>query len=133
MELKKWVDYSLVEKRILLGHLFNYYGKSLFNLTELEMYTYLTSMIPDTLFKIFIRSYLNGLNGQTVILEILRKEKGVQSALLKEKANECYPKYIEVYEDEFLAEVVKTYNSPQPAIPLSSEEINKQLAKMFGN
>lgn len=133
MELKKWVDYSLIEKENLLGHLFNYYGKSLFNLKELEMYTYLSGMIPDTLFKIFLRSHLNGLNGQTLILEVLREEKGVQSTLLKEKANDYDTKDIEEYEGEFLAEVVKTFNNPQPAIPLSNEEIDQQLAKMFGN
>ncbi len=32
----------------------------------------------------------------------------------------------------FLAEIVKTYNTPEAPIPLSDEEIKRQLTKMFG-
>ena len=75
MEVKKWSEYSESEKQTLLNHLFTYYGKLIFNLEELEMFSYLTSKIPDTLFKIFVSSYLVGENGQTIILEVLRNEK----------------------------------------------------------
>lgn len=133
MELKKWVDYSLSEKQVLLDHLFTYYGKSLYNLEELETYSHLTSMIPDTLFNIFVYSYLTGVNGQTVVLEVLRNENELQETLLKEKAGDYDATDISDYENEFLAEIIKTYNNPEPVVPLSDEEIKRQLAKMFGH
>lgn len=80
MEIKNWSEYSESEKQTLLNHLFTYYGKLIFNLEELEMFSYLTSKIPDTLFKIFVSSYLVGENGQTIILEVLRNEKEKQIA-----------------------------------------------------
>lgn len=43
MEVKNWSEYSESEKQTLLNHLFTYYGKLIFNLEELEMFSYLTS------------------------------------------------------------------------------------------
>jgi len=132
MEVKKWNEYSESEKQTLLNHLFTYYGKLIFNLEELEMFSYLTSKIPDTLFKIFVSSYLVGENGQTIILEVLRNEKEKQIAALKKKIDNYNAEELKEYENEFLAEIVKTYNTPEAPIPLSEEEIKRQLTKMFG-
>ena len=119
MEVKNWSEYSKSEKQTLLNHLFTYYGKLIFNLEELEMFSYLTSKIPDTLFKIFVSSYLVGENGQTI-------------AALKKKIDNYNAEELKEYENEFLAEIVKTYNTPEAPIPLSDEEIKRQLTKMFG-
>lgn len=84
------------------------------------------------MFKIFVSSYLVGENGQTIILEVLRNEKEKQIAALKKKIDNYNAEELKEYENEFLAEIVKTYNTPEAPIPLSDEEIKRQLAKMFG-
>lgn len=132
MEIKNWNEYSESEKQALLKHLFTYYGKMIFSLEELEMYSYLTSRIPDSLFKIFVSSYFVGENGQTVILEVLRNEQEKQVAALKKKIDNYNDEELKEYENEFLAEIVKTYNTPEAPVPLSEEEIKRQIAKMFG-
>ncbi len=42
MEVKNGVNTQNQKKQTLLNHLFTYYGKLIFNLEELEMFSYLT-------------------------------------------------------------------------------------------
>ena len=51
---------------------------------------------------------------------------------MKKKIDNYNAEELKEHENEFLAEIVKTYNSPEAPIPLSDEEIKRQLAKMFG-
>lgn len=132
MELKDWNDYTPEEKEALLRHLFIYYGKYIFSLEELEMFEALIKEAPDKIFEIFLHSYVIKKNGQPIILEALRKnDKPLIN--LKAEIKKYKEEDIEEYKKFFLTEIVNTFNNKAPSIPLSKEEFDRQLKRMFNN
>lgn len=132
MELKDWNDYTPEEKEALLRHLFIYYGKYVYSLEELEMFDALIKEAPDKIFEIFLHSYVIKKNGQPIILEALRKnDKPLIN--LKAEIKKYKEEDIEEYKKFFLTEIVNTFNNKAPSIPLSKEEFDRQLKRMFNN
>lgn len=132
MELKDWNDYTPEEKEALLRHLFIYYGKYVYSLEELEMFEALIKEAPDKIFEIFLHSYVIKKNGQPIILEALRKnDKPLIN--LKAEIKKYKEEDIEEYKKFFLTEIVNTFNNKAPSIPLSKEEFDRQLKRMFNN
>lgn len=132
MELKDWNDYTPEEKEALLRHLFIYYGKYVYSLEELEMFEDLIKEAPDKIFEIFLHSNVIKKNGQPIILEALRKnDKPLIN--LKAEIKKYKEEDIEEYKKFFLTEIVNTFNNKAPSIPLSKEEFDRQLKRMFNN
>ncbi len=132
MELKDWNDYTPEEKEALLRHLFIYYGKYVYSLEELEMFDALIKEAPDKMFEIFLHSNVIKKNGQPIILEALRKnDKPLIN--LKAEIKKYKEEDIEEYKKFFLTEIVNTFNNKAPSIPLSKEEFDRQLKRMFNN
>lgn len=132
MELKDWNDYTPEEKEALLRHLFIYYGKYVYSLEELEMFDALIKEAPDKMFEIFLHSYVIKKNGQPIILEALRKnDKPLIN--LKAEIKKYKEEDIEEYKKFFLTKIVNTFNNKAPSIPLSKEEFDRQLKRMFNN
>lgn len=132
MELKDWNDYTPEEKEALLRHLFIYYGKYVYSLEELEMFDALIKEAPDKIFEIFLHSYVIKKNGQPIILEALRKnDKPLIN--LKAEIKKYKEEDIEEYKKFFLTKIVNTFNNKAPSIPLSKEEFDRQLKRMFNN
>ncbi len=132
MELKDWNDYTPEEKEALLRHLFIYYGKYVYSLEELEMFEALIKEAPDKIFEIFLHSYVIKKNGQPIILEALRKnDKPLIN--LKAEIKKYKEEDIEEYKKFFLTKIVNTFNNKAPSIPLSKEEFDRQLKRMFNN
>ena len=132
MELKDWNDYTPEEKEALLRHLFIYYGKYVYSLEELEMFEALIKEAPDKIFEIFLHSYVIKKNGQPIILEALRKnDKPLIN--LKAEIKKYNEEDIEEYKKFFLTKIVNTFNNKAPSIPLSKEEFDRQLKRMFNN
>lgn len=132
MELKDWNDYTPEEKEALLRHLFIYYGKYVYSLEELEMFDALIKEAPDKIFEIFLHSNVIKKNGQPIILEALRKnDKPLIN--LKAEIKKYKEEDIEEYKKFFLTEIVNTFNNKAPSIPLSKEEFDRQLKRMFNN
>lgn len=130
MELKDWNDYTPEEKEALLRHLFIYYGKYVYSLEELEMFDALIKEAPDKIFEIFLHSNVIKKNGQPIILEALRKnDKPLIN--LKAEIKKYKEEDIEEYKKFFLTEIVNTFNNKAPSIPLSKEEFDRQLKRMF--
>lgn len=132
MELKDWNDYTPEEKEALLRHLFIYYGKYVYSLEELEMFDALIKEAPDKIFEIFLHSNVIKKNGQPIILEALRKnDKPLIN--LKAEIKKYKEEDIEEYKKFFFTEIVNTFNNKAPSIPLSKEEFDRQLKRMFNN
>ncbi len=132
MELKDWNDYTPEEKEALLRHLFIYYGKYVYSLEELEMFDALIKEAPDKIFEIFLHSNVIKKNGQPIILEALRKnDKPLIN--LKAEIKKYKEEDVEEYKKFFLTEIVNTFNNKAPSIPLSKEEFDRQLKRMFNN
>lgn len=132
MELKDWNDYTPEEKEALLRHLFIYYGKYVYSLEELEMFDALIKEAPDKIFEIFLHSNVIKKNGQPIILEALRKnDKPLIN--LKAEIKKYKEEDIEEYKKFFLTKIVNTFNNKAPSIPLSKEEFDRQLKRMFNN
>lgn len=125
IEFKNWDSYTKEEKEKLLLHWFLYYGKSLYTLDEVNQYINLIDKNQDDIFHLFITAYENNINGQTLILRAIRKN--AIDEIINQERN-IYETNINI-ELFYILTIVNSYNNPRPSIPLSEEEIKKQIKK----
>lgn len=123
MELKPWKSYSEKEKKSLLMHAFRYYGKSIFNLAELEEFEKLCSKRIDDVFLSVVIGFMINAGGPTMILYAIRSNQAENLLNNYAKLPEDAKKQVEVASGEVLSDFVRTYNNPEPDIPLSPEQI----------
>ena len=129
MEIKKWNLYSKDEKKNILNHWWHYYGKLLVSFDEIEQFQNLLDSNIEEIYVTALCSYLKGLSSQVLIAAM---RQGKIEELFKSLPNiNTFDKEIneafEALSDEFLNEVVNTLNNPEPDIPMSEEEIIRQL------
>lgn len=130
MEIKAYKDYTDEEKKILLGHWFNYYGKKIYTSEELHNFTVATEEYPGLLFEIAAMLYYNEV-GSTPLLDAMRGNKSELVTLFM-KAKETTDEEKEQFRNGFINEVVNTYNNPEPSIPLESSELKRQICELTG-
>ena len=132
MEVKKFSEYNDEEKREILNHLWHYYWKELYSLDELERYNNIISINSDKLFDLAMATYIGKNNYQQVVLATIRTNS--LNLLLGKLPNfEEGTVLKSEYEKAcliFLEEVVRTYNNPEPDIPMSEEEIISQCVRL---
>jgi len=131
MKLKKWNDYSNLEKQTLLKHWWLYYGKLLITAQEDHHFNQLVEKYPNTMMDVALFAYLLGESSQTLIaamrqnrIKELLKTIDVSMEELRLGENFC------VIEEQFLSMLVESYNYPTPSIPMSKEEMDRQVRDM---
>lgn len=133
MQIKEWNEYTGDEKSSLLTHWFHYYGKLLYTLDELEKFQDLTKKDSNKMFSAAVACYISGGNS-SLLLTGLRQDgekfidvAGNRGGDLRDKNEEEY----EAIASSFIEEIVTTYNNPKPDIPLTEEELLRQLGDIF--
>ena len=133
MQIKEWNEYTEDEKSSLLTHWFHYYGKLVYTLDELEKFQDLTKKDSNKMFSAAVACYISGGNS-SLLLTGLRQDgekfidvAGNRGGDLRDKNEEEY----EAIASSFIEEIVTTYNNPKPDIPLTEEELLRQLGDIF--
>lgn len=129
MKVKKWKEYTIEEKGELLNHWWYYFGKSLISLQDWIEFDKLTKTNTDQLFDVALFSYTQGESSQ-LLLEATRSRR--TPAILKYCSSSDIKRQIGDQEDAFLKILVSTYNSPEPNVPMSEEQLMDGLNDIFG-
>lgn len=129
MKVKKWKEYTIEEKGELLNHWWYYFGKSLISPQDWIEFDKLTKTNADQLFDIALFSYTQGESSQ-LLLEAMRSRR--TAAILKYCSSSDIKRQIGDQEDAFLKILVSTYNSPEPNVTMSEEQLIEGLNDIFG-
>ena len=128
MEIKEWNLYTKEEKKEILRHWWYYYGKLLISFEEIEEFNKLLDTNIEDIYVAALMSYLEGLSSQVLIYAM--REGRVEEffkILPNFKDDEKLKDAFNAISRDFLNEVVGTLNNPEPSIPMSNEEIIRQL------
>ena len=126
MTLKEWNEYSAEEKVNLLNHHYHYYGKSIINLAEMEQMRDLIAQNPDLMWNLAVVSHITRSNAQTTLVRTLRHnmiEELLRSLPDKSTFTEEEKEAYDLCGTHLLKETVETYNNPQPAKPMTTEQL----------
>lgn len=128
MKIKEWEKYTKEEKKEILNHWWYYYGKLLLSLDEIEKFNKLLDSNTDDIFVTALCGYAQGLSSQVLIGAMRQGKVDELFGILPDfKNDEKLKEAFKTISADFLNEVVGTLNNPEPDIPMSEEEIIKQL------
>lgn len=133
IEEKIWEDYTHEEKSDLLQHWWYYYGKMIITLAEWEEFNKLVKDNTDKVFDVAVINYVYGVSSQPLICAM--RENKVKELF------ESLPKIDEIQDEEFktaytqakkgfIAMLIKSYNKPDPAVPMEKEIVNRQIKEL---
>lgn len=133
MEIKKFDEYTKEEQKELFNHWWHYYGKVAFTLAELEEFNKLVDEDPVFVKNAALLSFGNGSGPQDLAM-VLREGMldEFRAGVTEIVAMEQFKEIAEEVEEEFIKEVVRTYNNPEPSIPLTSEQIIEGFETLLG-
>lgn len=128
MEIKRLNDYTEDELKELLSHWFYYYGKEVYTLQEMDDFQKMIEENPKAIMKLAILLYINGLG----LTEVLRGIRGDMATIKRVLASEktITPSDFAYHEQEFIKDIVNTYNNLEPSVPAESD-LN-ELISMLG-
>lgn len=132
LEKKAFNDYTADEKEALLMHWWHYYGKMMYSLEEFETFHNYVLKDSEIIKDAAVLAYYAGESSQAM-LRAMRKGQMDEylTKVRKDRAESDYRFVYENAEEEFIEEIVNTYNEPENDIPMSEEEVASQLSELF--
>ena len=134
MEIKRFNEYTKDEQVELLNHWWNYYGKTPYNITELEQFNKLLEEDIEFVRKCALVAYTGGVASQDIINAW---RNGVfpkyQASINKFTASDAFKENEEEIEEDFIAEMVKSYNDPEPDVPFAADQIMECIESLIGD
>lgn len=130
METKSWNQYSKEEQNELLQHWWYYYGKMMITLDEWEQFNKLVEKDSNKMFELAVVSYIHGISSQPLVSAIRKNmvdELMLTLPNIEEIKDEKIKTMYKQAESEFISMIVKTYNSPEPNIPMEPEVMANQI------
>ena len=133
MDNKKWNEYTQTEKETILHHWWNYFGKVVMDSGESKKINELIEKYTENIYEIAVNGYLNNMHGQVLIMALRtgKIEEMFKNTIKKNELSEEYKKIYESVEDEFINMVVTSYNSDNPKMSMSKEEIIDQAMALI--
>ena len=128
IEDKNWYEYTKDEQKELLEHWWVYYGKMLYTGEELEIFNEMVEKIPDQVLFIALISYLKGYSSQP-LLQAIREDNVDGLISLLPSYNDEDKEIIDYYkksEQHFISILVKSYNNPEPDVPMKLTDVITQ-------
>ncbi len=132
MEIKEMSLLTKEEKVELLNHWLMYYGKTPIGLLEHEGMKELIDERTDDVMRVaFLNSLIN--EGSTSFIKAFRTDKvqelfGMAEQIFSEaSADSDMVSHMKILEDEFIENIIGTYNNPEPPVAMPIEQILREL------
>ncbi|MGE5456290.1 MAG: hypothetical protein ACM3O4_04220 [Ignavibacteriales bacterium] len=120
MELKQFKDYTPSEKKEILLHWWHYFGKVIYTFEEMQKFSEMIDSNSDEVMMMAVIGYVNKVTNQPIIMA-MRENKLDQlreSLPTLEKQNDEFRASYYQIEQRLIEQLVKTYNNPEPAVPM---------------
>lgn len=133
MIIKKFNEYSKEELVELFNHWWRYYGKIPYKIEEVERFNKMLDEDSDFVRKCALIAYTGGVGSQDMI-KAWRDDSfdKYRQAVENTFSNANFKKYEEELEAEFIEMVVRSYNNPEPDVPLTADQIMEMIENVIG-
>lgn len=134
MEIKnKFSLYTEEEREALLMHWWYYYGKLMVTLAEMEEFHKMVEEDSMLMKDVALTAYLLGYSSQGLIKAMRTNDLDnfLEGIKIFTKTDE-YKMVEDELEQIFLREIVGTYNVPEANVPMSDDEMARQIAEIIG-
>lgn len=133
MEVKKFEDYTSEEQGALLLHWWNYYGKVPYSLAELEKFRELITEDSKLVKNIAVLSFVFEQSSQALIKAMRDGTlEDYLTGISKICDNNDFKEQLKEAENDFIEMLVRTYNCPEPSVPMSLEQVLESVSELVG-
>ena len=70
LEIKKWEEYKIEEKKKILNHWYSYYGRIIVSLEEWQTFLGLLDYNIEEVYKVAVMSYIHNIGPQVLVTAI---------------------------------------------------------------
>jgi len=131
MKIKKFKDYTPQEKKELLLHWWHYYGKMLYTFAEMEQFSTMIDENANQVMELAIAGFVNGITSQPIIVAMRENNlEELKATLPNVEDDEEFREFYNQVEDVLVAELVETYNNPEPSIPMEPKILSEQISQI---
>lgn len=131
MEIKDFDDYTKDEQTALLLHWWYYYGKIIFTLEEIENFKKMIEKDSRQILALATLGYYHGITNQPIIAAMRQNKMDELLATIPNFNDEKTKESFLTIEKDLIKELVKTYNNPEPSIPLDQTTLTNQILNIL--
>ena len=133
MEKKRFSEYTIEEQKELMHHWWYYYGKLPISFLEMEKFGKLLDSDIDFVKNAALMAWARSSASQDLVRAMRGDFESFKKHVVALSETEEFKKVEEFLEDTFISEMVKTINKPEPAVPMTDEQLAAGLSELFEN
>lgn len=130
--IKRFGEYTPDEQIELMFHWFHYYGKTPISLYELDKFKELMDKDMEFVRRAAIVAWAREEMTQPLVNAMRGDFDKYYEEITEVSTTLEFEDYEERFEKELIAELVKTYNNPQPAVPMDEDQLIGEVCRMLG-
>lgn len=132
LEIKKFSEYTSDEQMEILFHWWHYYGKLPLTFPEMEKFKELLDNDIEFVKNAALIAWARESASQDLVRAMRTNLEGYRTHIMELASSKEFKDVEEILESTFIEEVVRTYNNPEPSIPMSEEQLLSGLVEIFG-
>lgn len=133
LEIKKFSEYTKDEQMEIMFHWWHYYGKLPLSFDEMDKFKKLMDEDIEFVKNAALIAWARESASQDLVRAMRGDLDGYKKQIRELASSKEFKDVEELLESTFIEEVVRTYNNPEPSIPMSDEQLRDGLAEIFGN
>lgn len=133
LDIKKFNEYTNDEQMEILFHWWHYYGKLPLSFPEMEKFKELLDRDIEFVKNAALIAWARESASQDLVRAMRGDLEGYRKHIMKLASSKEFKDVEELLESTFIEEVVRTYNNPEPSIPMSEEQLREGLAEIIGS
>ncbi len=131
MEKKRFSEYTKEEQKELMHHWWYYYGKLPISFLEMKKFGELLDSDIEFVKNAALMAWARSSASQDLVRAMRGDFEGFKKHVVALAETEEFKKVEEFLEDTFIGEMVRTINKPEPAVPMTDEQLASGLAELF--
>ena len=132
LDVKKFSEYTKDEQMEIMFHWWHYYGKLPLSFAEMDKFKKLMDEDMDFVKNAALIAWARESASQDLVRAMRTDLTGYRKHVNELAASKEFMDIEEILESTFIEEVVRTYNNPEPSIPMTEDQLIAGLAEMFG-
>lgn len=133
LEIKRFSEYTKDEQMEIMFHWWHYYGKLPLSFDEMDKFKKLMDRDIEFVKNAALIAWARESASQDLVRAMRTDLEWYRKHVMELASSKEFKDVEELLESTFIEEVVRTYNNPEPSVPMTEEQILSGLAEMFGD
>lgn len=132
LDVKRFNEYTKDEQMEIMFHWWHYYGKLPLSFTEMDKFKNLMEEDMEFVKNAALIAWARESASQDLVRAMRTDLEGYRKHVMELASSKEFKEVEELLENTFIEEVVRTYNNPEPSVPMSEEQLHAGLEEIFG-